>query len=114
LTNLFSLQKGFATKQEDYNAAIKKLYSGLDKLEELCASKGGPYLLGKQLTELDVTVSKKQNEARPHSNFLHSSLDIHLLDSLRRSICYHLQMQRKDDSRRLSSSSQMASKFILE
>ncbi|UZJ56122.1 hypothetical protein CBS101457_005442 [Exobasidium rhododendri] len=46
---------GFATKQSDYESAIEALYKGLDRLESLCASTKGPYLLGEQLTELDVT-----------------------------------------------------------
>ncbi|PSN60086.1 hypothetical protein BS50DRAFT_218657 [Corynespora cassiicola Philippines] len=45
---------GFARTQEDYEAAIPPLFGALNKLEKLIAENGGPYVLGKELTELDL------------------------------------------------------------
>ncbi|XP_028411997.1 uncharacterized protein LOC114534726 [Dendronephthya gigantea] len=43
---------GFSTSQEPYNAAVQKLFQGLDKAEEILSKQR--YLTGKRLTEADV------------------------------------------------------------
>jgi putative glutathione S-transferase len=45
---------GFATTQEGYEKNLPGPFAALNKLEKLAASNGGPYLLGKEMTELDV------------------------------------------------------------
>jgi putative glutathione S-transferase len=45
---------GFATTQEAYDQNVPTVFAGLNKLEELIHSNGGPYVLGKDLTEIDV------------------------------------------------------------
>ncbi len=45
---------GFARTQEAYEAGIIPLFAALNKLEALLASNSGPYILGKQITELDL------------------------------------------------------------
>jgi glutathionyl-hydroquinone reductase len=45
---------GFATTQEAYESNVFKLFEHLDKVEKVIAANGGPYVLGKQLTEVDV------------------------------------------------------------
>ncbi|KAF2681693.1 hypothetical protein K458DRAFT_309026 [Lentithecium fluviatile CBS 122367] len=45
---------GFARTQEAYEAGVVPLFAALNKLEALLASNGGPYMLGKHLTELDI------------------------------------------------------------
>ncbi|KAL1888100.1 hypothetical protein Sste5346_009787 [Sporothrix stenoceras] len=45
---------GFATSQEAYDAAVPVVFAALNRLEKLIAKGGGPFILGKQLTELDV------------------------------------------------------------
>jgi putative glutathione S-transferase len=47
---------GFARTQTDYEAGVIPLFAALNKLEALVAKNGGPYILGKQLTELDLRV----------------------------------------------------------
>jgi glutathionyl-hydroquinone reductase len=47
---------GFARTQTDYEAGVVPLFAALNKLEALVAKNGGPYILGKQLTELDLRV----------------------------------------------------------
>jgi putative glutathione S-transferase len=44
---------GFARKQEDYEAMVAPVFEALDHYEAMLA-KGGPFLLGEALTELDV------------------------------------------------------------
>ncbi|KAH8807169.1 putative cell wall organization protein/glutathione transferase [Xylogone sp. PMI_703] len=45
---------GFANSQEAYDAAVPVVFRALNKLEALISKNGGPYILGKQLTELDL------------------------------------------------------------
>lgn len=45
---------GFNTRQEGYNEHVVPLFAALNKLEKLVHSHGGPYILGSQLTELDL------------------------------------------------------------
>ncbi|KAF4990234.1 hypothetical protein FGRMN_8594 [Fusarium graminum] len=45
---------GFATTQEEYNNNVPTVFAALNKLEELIYSHGGPYVLGKHLTEVDL------------------------------------------------------------
>ncbi|KAG8166187.1 hypothetical protein KVR01_004739 [Diaporthe batatas] len=45
---------GFATTQEDYDKNVPAVFAALNKLEKIIAQLGGPYILGDDLTELDV------------------------------------------------------------
>ncbi|KAF2251784.1 glutathione S-transferas-like protein [Trematosphaeria pertusa] len=45
---------GFARTQEGYEAGVIPLFAALNKLEALVAKNGGPFILGKQMTELDL------------------------------------------------------------
>lgn len=45
---------GFANTQEDYDKNILPIFAALNRLESMLIENGGPYLLGQQLTELDV------------------------------------------------------------
>jgi putative glutathione S-transferase len=45
---------GFAPDQEVYEKNLPLSFAALNKLEKLAASTGGPYLLGKEMTELDI------------------------------------------------------------
>ncbi|KAF2179414.1 glutathione S-transferas-like protein [Zopfia rhizophila CBS 207.26] len=45
---------GFAKTQESYEKGVIPLFAALNRLEELVAKNGGPYILGKQMTELDL------------------------------------------------------------
>jgi putative glutathione S-transferase len=45
---------GFVSTQEDYEKNVVPLFAALNKLEALLHTNGGPYILGKQLTELDL------------------------------------------------------------
>lgn len=45
---------GFATTQEAYDENVHKLFEHLDKIEKIIGDNGGPYVLGKQLTEIDI------------------------------------------------------------
>lgn len=45
---------GFATDQESYSKAIPPVFGALNYIEALIHTNGGPYVLGKKLTELDV------------------------------------------------------------
>ncbi|CAH0052048.1 unnamed protein product [Clonostachys solani] len=47
---------GFATDQETYSKNVPIVFAALNQLELLIQSNGGPYVLGKDLTELDVLV----------------------------------------------------------
>jgi putative glutathione S-transferase len=45
---------GFARTQEGYEKGVIPLFAALNKLEALLHKNGGPYVLGKTFTELDV------------------------------------------------------------
>ena len=45
---------GFATSQEAYDENVPTVFAALNKLEKMIARNGGPFVLGKELTELDV------------------------------------------------------------
>lgn len=45
---------GFARTQEDYDKNIPHVFAALNKLEKLIHANGGPFILGKELTELDI------------------------------------------------------------
>ncbi|CAD6583138.1 MAG: hypothetical protein CYPHOPRED_002244 [Cyphobasidiales sp. Tagirdzhanova-0007] len=47
---------GFAPDQETYDGAVEKVFETLDMLEQRIVSTTGPFLLGEDLTELDVRV----------------------------------------------------------
>ncbi|KAF2729804.1 glutathione S-transferas-like protein [Polyplosphaeria fusca] len=47
---------GFARTQETYEAGVIPLFGALNKLEALMAKNGGPFVLGKIMTELDLRV----------------------------------------------------------
>jgi len=45
---------GFAPSQEVYDENVPRVFAGLNKIEAIIAENGGPYVLGKELTELDL------------------------------------------------------------
>lgn len=45
---------GFANSQEEYDKNVIPVFGSLNKLEEIVANNGGPFVLGKELTELDI------------------------------------------------------------
>jgi putative glutathione S-transferase len=45
---------GFATTQEGYEKNLPAPFAMLNKLEKLAAKSGGPYILGKHMTEVDI------------------------------------------------------------
>lgn len=47
---------GFAQTQSGYDAGVIPVFGALNQLEEIVAQNGGPYILGKALTELDLRV----------------------------------------------------------
>jgi putative glutathione S-transferase len=47
-------KSGFARTQEGYEKAVIPLFVALNKLEKIIYENGGPYVLGKTLTELDL------------------------------------------------------------
>ena len=47
---------GFAQTQSGYDAGVIPVFGALNRLEEIVAQNGGPYVLGKALTELDLRV----------------------------------------------------------
>ncbi|KAH8899410.1 hypothetical protein GQ53DRAFT_634627 [Thozetella sp. PMI_491] len=52
--NLGVYKAGFATSQEGYDANVPAVFAALNRLEELLHESGGPYILGGELTEVDV------------------------------------------------------------
>ncbi|KAF2793976.1 hypothetical protein K505DRAFT_243138 [Melanomma pulvis-pyrius CBS 109.77] len=56
LINFGVYRAGFAPTQSDYEAGVIPLFAALNKLEALVAKNGGPFILGKELTELDIRV----------------------------------------------------------
>lgn len=45
---------GFATSQEVYDKSVPIVFAALNQLELIIHKNGGPYILGKELTELDI------------------------------------------------------------
>lgn len=45
---------GFASSQEDYDKNVIPVFGALNKLEKIIANNGGPFVLGRDLTELDI------------------------------------------------------------
>jgi glutathionyl-hydroquinone reductase len=45
---------GFAKSQEDYEKGVIPVFAALNKLEKMVAANGGPFILGKVMTELDI------------------------------------------------------------
>ncbi|KAE9380406.1 glutathione S-transferas-like protein [Stipitochalara longipes BDJ] len=45
---------GFAPDQETYDKNVVPVFQALNRLEELLSKNGGPYVLGSELTELDL------------------------------------------------------------
>lgn len=45
---------GFTDSQEEYNDKVVRVFGALNKLERIIAQNGGPFVLGKEMTELDV------------------------------------------------------------
>lgn len=45
---------GFATTQQVYDENVPTVFAALNKLESLIHQHGGPYVLGKELTEIDI------------------------------------------------------------
>lgn len=45
---------GFATTQEQYDEKVIPVFASLNKLEKILHENGGPFLLGQDLTELDI------------------------------------------------------------
>lgn len=45
---------GFALSQEVYDENVLPVFAALNRLEKMVAENGGPFLLGKELTEVDV------------------------------------------------------------
>ncbi|KAH8590595.1 glutathione S-transferase-like protein [Bisporella sp. PMI_857] len=52
--NLGVYKAGFAPNQEVYDKNVIPVFQALNRLEELLLKNGGPYILGSQLTELDL------------------------------------------------------------
>lgn len=52
--NLGVYKAGFAPNQEVYDKNVIPVFGALNKIEELLAANGGPFLLGKDMTELDI------------------------------------------------------------
>ncbi len=45
---------GFASDQETYDKNVVPVFGALNRLEEMLSKNGGPYVLGSELTELDL------------------------------------------------------------
>ncbi|KAI2699374.1 hypothetical protein CBS147332_8260 [Penicillium roqueforti] len=45
---------GFASSQEEYDRNVIPVFGALNKLEKIVANNGGPFVLGRDLTELDI------------------------------------------------------------
>ncbi|KAL4877811.1 glutathione S-transferase [Aspergillus karnatakaensis] len=58
LPNLCSgvYKAGFAPDQESYNKNVIPVFGALNKLEKIVHANGGPFILGDQLTEVDITI----------------------------------------------------------
>jgi len=47
-------KSGFATTQEAYEKNVIPLFEALDKVEDILSKSDGPYVLGKDLTDVDI------------------------------------------------------------
>lgn len=47
---------GFAPDQSAYERNVPPVFASLNKLEKIVSENGGPFILGKPLTELDLRV----------------------------------------------------------
>ncbi|KAI9372337.1 glutathione S-transferase [Aspergillus egyptiacus] len=58
LPNLCSgvYKAGFASTQEEYEKHVVRVFAALNRLERLVKDNGGPFVLGSQMTEVDVLV----------------------------------------------------------
>jgi len=45
---------GFAANQEDYDKNVLPVFAALNKMEKIIDENGGPFVLGKELTEVDI------------------------------------------------------------
>ena len=54
LVNFGVYRAGFARTQSDYEAGVIPLFAALNQLEALVLQNGGPFILGKEMTELDL------------------------------------------------------------
>ena len=52
--NASQSKEGFAASQESYEKNVIPVFAALNRLEKMVSQNGGPYLLGKELTELDL------------------------------------------------------------
>lgn len=52
--NIGVYKAGFARTQEAYDKNVPVVFAALNKLESIIAENGGPFIMGKELTELDV------------------------------------------------------------
>jgi len=52
--NIGVYKAGFAPNQEIYDRNVVPVFKALNRLEEMLSKKGGPYVLGSELTELDL------------------------------------------------------------
>ena len=52
--NVGVYKAGFAPNQDFYDKNVVTVFKTLNKLEDMLAKNGGPYVLGSQLTELDL------------------------------------------------------------
>lgn len=52
--NLGVYKAGFAPDQETYDKNVVPVFRALNRMEQILAKNGGPYVLGSDLTELDL------------------------------------------------------------
>ncbi|KAL2000536.1 hypothetical protein VTN02DRAFT_2957 [Thermoascus thermophilus] len=52
--NMGVYKAGFASSQLEYDKNVIPVFGALNKLEEIVAGNGGPFILGKAMTELDI------------------------------------------------------------
>lgn len=105
---------GFAPDQEAYDTNVVLIFAALNRLESLISESGGPYILGKQLTELDI---------RAYTTIVR--FDVSLLSEFPRcnnlrlltsaaNICQLLQCESWHDPTQLPGHQQLAQESLLE
>jgi len=52
--NIGVYKAGFAHSQDEYDKNVLPVFAALNRLEKVVAANGGPYILGKELTEIDI------------------------------------------------------------